>query len=78
MSYSNRIDARFRAQRAQSFNKDKNREINGIFVMKDFHADRDISRNQEMAEIEGASIILTSQWNNKIKVYNEKENRPDD
>ena len=40
--------------------------------------DRGILRNKETAEIEEASVIITSQWNNKIKVYNEKENRPDD
>ena len=69
---SNRNDQKFEVKRAEGISKDKNREVNQI---------RSISGYQSMSNDEDTkdeAIIITSSWDNKVIIYDEKVNVDED
>ena len=65
MTISNRNDQKFFKKRNRSILENKNVEINNIQVINGFY------------KYPESSLIVTSQWNNKLKFYDEKNMRDD-
>lgn len=73
MLMSNRNDQVFEVKRAEGISKDKNREVNQIASVSGYPSN-DINDDDATDE----AILITSSWDNKVCVYDEKDNVDED
>ena len=73
MLMSNRNDQVFEVKRAEGISKDKNREVNQIVSVSGYPSN-DINDDDATDE----AILITSSWDNKVCVFDEKDNVDED